>query len=288
MRQRKRFSSESCVLSFFVVMKERLQLPPGEEGAAWFMEARNRIPVRLHHHSELEVNLVLRGTAAYLIRDRRYTLEKGTLFWLFPGQDHLLLDLSKDFTMWVLVFSPSLVRRECGAGPIRILRRRDPPGEFGRELGAAVVGRLNALYRDIGSASRISVRRHNAGLVYALHETWDAYTAAGEQPKPTLMHASVEQAIQLIRSGEGGDGSLSELATRVGLSPARLCRVFHRQVGMSLSEFRNRQRLERYLENVTFAPERTFLAHALDAGFGSYAQFHRVFRRYMGCSPQNY
>jgi AraC-like DNA-binding protein len=30
------------------------------------------------------------------------------------------------------------------------------------------------------------------------------------------------------------------------------------------------------------------LAAALEAGFGSYPQFHRIFRRVMGCSPGEY
>src|SRR5918995_1783331 len=47
---------------------------------------------RAHRHAELELNLVVRGTATYLLGERRYALTPGTLTWLFPGQDHVLVD----------------------------------------------------------------------------------------------------------------------------------------------------------------------------------------------------
>src|SRR5688572_33468561 len=47
---------------------------------------------RAHRHAELEVNLVVCGTASYLRGDRRYALTPGTLTWLFPGQNHVLVE----------------------------------------------------------------------------------------------------------------------------------------------------------------------------------------------------
>ncbi|MFL5303754.1 MAG: helix-turn-helix domain-containing protein, partial [Polyangia bacterium] len=59
------------------------------------------------------------------------------------------------------------------------------------------------------------------------------------------------------------------------------------EMGMSLVEYRNRVRLDRFgalLEN----GRNNLLEAALDAGFGSYAQFHRVFRALRHAAPREY
>jgi transcriptional regulator GlxA family with amidase domain len=78
---------------------------------------------------------------------------------------------------------------------------------------------------------------------------------------------------------------LDELARRAGLSSHRLSRLFKQQTGVALVDFRNRQRVEKFLELYGTGQRRTMLDAALEAGFGSYAQFHRVFKRVRGGSP---
>src|SRR5215207_9147130 len=85
---------------------------------------------RAHRHAELEVNLVVRGTASYLLGDRRSALTPGTLTWLFPGQDHVLVDESPDHELWWAVFRPGLVSRTVTTPPARPLLQRDPVGQF--------------------------------------------------------------------------------------------------------------------------------------------------------------
>jgi AraC-like DNA-binding protein len=54
---------------------------------------------------------------------------------------------------------------------------------------------------------------------------------------------------------------------------------------VSISRFRNQQRLHRFLYLYGRGQRTTALAAALGAGFGSYAQFYRVFREEVGRSP---
>ena len=54
---------------------------------------------------------------------------------------------------------------------------------------------------------------------------------------------------------------------------------------MSISRFRNQQRLQRFLRLYGTGRRTTALAAAHEAGFGSYAQFYRVFREQTGRSP---
>jgi AraC-like DNA-binding protein len=69
------------------------------------------------------------------------------------------------------------------------------------------------------------------------------------------------------------------------LSPSHLSRIFKAQTGVSIGGFRNQQRLQRFLALYGRGRRTTALAAALEAGFGSYTQFHRVFREQTGRSP---
>ena len=95
--------------------------------------------------------------------------------------------------------------------------------------------------------------------------------------------ASASAAMLAQDPGLGG----KEMADRLDVSPGRLARVFKAEMGMSLVEYRNRLRLDRFT-TLLDAGRRGLLEAALAAGFGSYAQFHRVFRAFRHATPRDY
>jgi transcriptional regulator GlxA family with amidase domain len=101
------------------------------------------------------------------------------------------------------------------------------------------------------------------------------------------VHPAVEIAARLIQH-ETEPLRVDELAHRAGLSACHLSRLFHAQTGVTLIDFRNRQRLERFLHLYGQGRRMNMLEAATHAGFGSYAQFHRVFKRLMGYAPAEY
>jgi AraC-like DNA-binding protein len=124
----------------------------------------------------------------------------------------------------------------------------------------------------------------NAGLAWAFLSAWQQFEQAADVPVHDV-HPAVEKAARLIRD-ENVSLKLEELAQRSGLSPHRLSRLFKQQTGIALADFRNRERLERFLQFYGAGQRVTMLVAALEAGFGSYAQFHRVFKRVTGRSPR--
>ncbi len=126
----------------------------------------------------------------------------------------------------------------------------------------------------------------NAGLAYGLLQAWRCFEAASDVPMRDI-HPAVERAARLIRDGSTLL-SLEQISHEAGLSSARLSRLFKAQTGVPVAEFRNRKRLEDFLHIYGSGQRHTMLDAALEAGFGSYAQFHRVFKRSMGRSPREY
>ena len=77
------------------------------------------------------------------------------------------------------------------------------------------------------------------------------------------------------------------LARQLKVSPCQLARVFKRHAGTSIVDHRNDLRLARFLGQIETQMDNMQKA-ALEAGFGSYAQFLRVFRARFGQTPSEY
>jgi AraC-like DNA-binding protein len=265
-------------------MKQIINLPSDVDGRVRRVGNQGHI-AEMHRHDELEVSLVTRGRAVFLLLDRRYDLRRGAQTWLFPAQEHVIYDQSPDYEMWVCQFSPRLVRRVCTTEQYRMLAERNPPGHWCKRLPLPSIERFEALFTEVRSARR-DVPRYNAGLAYILLSSWMAHLEAPEITGQQI-HASVESAVRLIRT-ESEPLSLTELSRRVRLSPARLSTLFKQQMGLPLAIYRQQCQLERFLKSYASEERRSMLEVALDAGFGSYAQFYRVFRRLMGYGPARY
>jgi AraC-like DNA-binding protein len=236
---------------------------------------------RAHRHVEVEVNLVMRGTASYLLGERRYQLAQGTLTWLFPDQDHVLVDESDDHELWWAVFRPSLVARVAKTELARPLL-----GQFSRRLDSARVERLGVLFREVRDAETFDDALFNAGLSYLLILAWHTFLDSDDVVEGSDLHPAVETVARLLRADPSA-GDLATLARTANLSPSHLSRLFKAQTGVSISRFRNQQRLQRFQLLYGRGRRTTALAAAVEAGFGSYAQFHRVFRELTGRNPSS-
>jgi AraC-like DNA-binding protein len=265
-------------------MREDLRFLRTQSGAVWLHEPHGKLHF-WHHHDELEFNLVAKGTARYLLDDRRYDLGPGCLVWLFPDQEHLLVDLSPDFAAWMGVITPQTLRTAC-AGAHKDLRSGDPPGNFCRRLGATDTAFLSQLCRDLLPPLPVQdPARFAAGLGYLFLSAWTRFQAATDTVVGTEAHPAVERAAGAL---ERGEESLEAIARAAGLSYSQLSRIFHRQAGQTLVAYRAHARVRRFLALHQRNTRASLLSLALKAGFGSYAQFHRTFRASMGLTPRTW
>jgi AraC-like DNA-binding protein len=262
-------------------MRQKLELPAGLDGNLWYYRNLGRIHA-MHHHAELEFNLVTQGAGVYLLANRKYRIRHGDLLWLFPAQEHVLIEQTLDFEMWICVSKPGAVRRVATDPGTEVLRQKIPTGEYCRRLTQGDLTRLHSLFVEV-EAARDRPGLFNTGLSYALLAAWRCFERSADVPVCDV-HPAVEKAARLIRD-ESARMSVDELARRSGLSSTRLSRLFKQQTGVALVDFRNRQRIERYLQLYGTGQRMTMLDAALEAGFGSYPQFHRVFKRVTGRSP---
>ena len=256
---------------------------PGFEGVVVSLSDKRWYLRQWHAHDTLEINLVLRGSGQVLIENRRYPLLPGHLIWLWPGQWHIPSDWSADMLLWIVEWQPACLPR------LQKARRRDVPAPgapaepFCRRLAAPALRRLDGLLS--ATAARTRPDAFNRGLDFALFALWDEFLAAEPVVDCAAFHPKLETVIGLLADP---DQNLSQagLARRVKMSPYYLSSLFRKQTGMAIPEYRNRLRLQEFFRRYHAHPEIRLLQHALDSGFGSYAQFFRVFAKASGLSPR--
>jgi len=211
-------------------------------------------------------------------------LTPGTLTWLFPGQDHVLVDESSDHELWWAVFRPALVAQIATTRHARPLLAEDPVGQFSRRLDSGRVRRLGALFHEIQDAEAVDDFLVNTGLAYLLSFAWRAFLDSDDVVEGVDLHPAVETVARMLQADPDA-GDLAALARAASLSSSHLSRIFKEQTGVSISRFRNQQRLQRFLRLYGIGQRTQALTAALEAGFGSYAQFYRVFRQQTERSP---
>jgi AraC-like DNA-binding protein len=236
-----------------------------------------------HRHDALELNLVTSGRCTYVIDGMRYALGPSHLLFLFPAQEHAVVDTSADHSAWVMHVGGPFVRAVCTSELSRPLTRDHAPAQYASELPLARARILARLMRALFSEVQDDAQ-YNAGLSFALLTSWAEHHKAQKLVPESAPLPMVERSIRLLR--ERTELSLDELARAVGVSRSVLTRTFKEHTGVSVVNYKNRLRLERFLALTHDGRERSMLDAALAAGFGSYAQFHRVFSALMGHAPK--
>lgn len=92
----------------------------------------------------------------------------------------------------------------------------------------------------------------------------------------------VQRAREAIAADEAG--GLLSLAAALGVSPYRLSRAFTRELGVSLTRYRNRVRVGRVLDRLERG-ERGLARLAADLGFADQAHLCRTVRAHVGHTP---
>ena len=258
---------------------------PGFNGVAVAMSDKRWYLRQWHAHETLEINLVLRGSGHVLLDHRRYPLLPGHLVWLWPGQWHVPSDWSADMLLWIVEWRPP--------GFARFLKSRrgdspapaDPAFPFCRRLAAPALQRLDGLLAAVAARPRPDA--FNRGLDFALFALWDEFLAAEPVENCPAFHPKLEAVLGLLADPER-HLTQAQLARQVKLSPYYLSALFQKQTGLTIPAFRNRLRLQEFFRRLQAHPELRLLQHAFDAGFGSYAQFYRVFTQALGVPPRQW
>jgi AraC-like DNA-binding protein len=155
--------------------------------------------------------------------------------------------------------------------------------ELGSQLGAArpavyVDARMDLAHRRL-LASRADV---DFGMVEALLGLLGRF--AGPTPARSADGLLVARAREAVAADDPAAAGLLSLASSLGVSPYRLSRAFTRELGVSLTRYRNRVRVGRTLDRLARG-ESSLALLAADLGFADQAHLCRTVREHAGHTP---
>jgi AraC-like DNA-binding protein len=244
-------------------------IPGTARGHVWHHVPATRRP--RHFHAEPELNLIASGRAAFGYGEATIAVAAGDLLWWPPGQDHVLLDATPDLDLYVIGVTPAfsdrvLVGRAFGASG----------GAARLQLDPGTLASLHAACtRSRAGGDSAAVERH-------VGDFWrEAHTLRARIPD--RHHPLTVRALSSLLGRP--DLKRGELARLIHGNASEVSRNFHRDIGLTLVAYRTRLRLIRFIQLVE-GGGRSFLAAAIDAGFGSYSQCHRTFQRAFDCTPR--
>jgi AraC-like DNA-binding protein len=243
-------------------------IPGDARGHVWHHVPATRRP--RHFHAEPELNLIAAGEAVFGYGEASISVSAGDLLWWPPGQDHVLLDATPDLDLYVIGVTPTFSEQ--------VLAGRAPGVSGGASRLRLDPDRLASLRTacaaPMASVDAAAVERHVGDLWHEAHTL---------RARLSDQHPLTARALSSLLGRP--DLKRGELARLINGNASELSRYFHRDIGLTLVAYRTRLRLIRFIQLVEDGG-RSFLAAAIEAGFGSYSQCHRSFQQAFDCTPR--
>ena len=212
------------------------------------------------------------GSATFAMGEKLFPVVRGDLLWWPPGQDHVLVDASPDFDLFVIGVTADFSMRVLADTP-----DADCVGPIHIRLPTSALAEIEAICVAPGSASDIPAIERRVGAL------WRQAHALRRSADP--MHVVTRRTMMSLY--EQPELRRSDIARLLRAYPTEISRYFHNDMGMTLSAFRSRLRLLRFIQAVDGGAP-SLLAAALGAGFGSYSQCHRIFQQAFACAPRSF
>jgi len=287
-----------AVAERLAIFQEHYLLPSTRDGAIWPLS--RDYPKPRHFHAQLELLIVLRGSAEVRVGRSLYRVHAGQLVWHLPGVEHAVCETSSDCELRVVHVEPDLcaeVQRELGARAGQNEPVYAGSGSFGgwaHELGALVSGRpvVELTRGDLDALAELchatcadestSPSAVPARLRLALAIAWRATRREHDSSRPLSL---VELGASLLFDEPGLERSA--ICRALDVSEGHFSRCFQRELGIAFAEQRARIRIARFVTHVA-RDGWSYLDAGLACGFGSYSQLHRVFTRVVQASPRGY
>jgi AraC-like DNA-binding protein len=218
--------------------------------------------------ADVRLVLVRRGGFRRRVRGRSTDLDRTVGYVGIPGEEEHFAHPAGGDECTSISLAPDLWRSVAGEAP--------------RLAGSSlyVDARLDLAHRRLLAASRTAPDEALAGLVAEVVRRVVTTTI----PDGGGDGALVARARAVIGDDHPASVSLIPLAALLGVSPYRLSRAFTRELGVSLTRYRNGVRVTRALDRLEDG-EPSVAGLAADLGFADQAHLCRTVRDHVGHTP---
>lgn len=249
---------------------------------------------RLHSHTEVEFNLVTRGSLAYRFAGEAVTFKAGALHvfggitpheleWIASGTEFICLTVPlAAFIRWRLPenVNGAILRGEIlsDADQVNDVRRF---ARWWEDLEGGDARRARVMLPEV------QARMERMALSEAMATAWRRRggARAGDAATGTLLR--VERMLRTIAAGFAEPLSLAEMAEGTDWHPHYAAGQFRKWIGTPPGEFLLQQRIA-HAKHLLAAGEGKVIDVAEECGFASQSSFYAAFTRLTGSTPAAY
>lgn len=192
----------------------------------------------------------------------------------------------------IFVVAPSLLLEIAQAHNPAV---EDDPRNIFQRSHFALNSRLQVLqYRLLRETETADALEIEEEIIAAVDEILRVHYQTTPKPRSISASALRDRAEQVravktfLNANVGSNLQLEDISSAVHLSPYHLCRVFKREVGMTIHQYVNRLRLFNAAERMVDNPVTRLDALALDFGFANHGHFSVAFRKLFGINPSEF
>jgi AraC-like DNA-binding protein len=249
---------------------------------------------RLHSHTELEFNLVIRGRLTYRFAGEPVTLKAGTLYVFGGVTPHELEDVSPDAEYFCLTVPlTEFIRWRLPENVHSPLLRGEILGDVDKPHDERRFARWkdDLLSRDPRRARvilpEVQARMERMALSSGLSSRWRRQDSLPTKGTHLGVLLRVEKMLHRISANFAEPLALKELAEDTGWHPHYAAGQFKAWIGVSPGEFLLRQRVA-HARQLLVTTEAKVIEVSEACGFPSQSSFYAAFTRLTGMTPAAY
>lgn len=232
----------------------------------------------MHYHVNFELYYLVQGEREYFIEDRFLRMGTGDFLVIPPNMLHRTAGKGADRVL--LHFSEGFLLRYFTRETLEKLRLKEAPFVFHptKEDKAFFEGLIACL---------LEKNEEDRAAFYLFELLFRMRCAQNDYTEQRCSDQRISEIVQYVNENYGRIFTIEQIAERFYLSKFYLCRLFTKELGVSLIAYVNVIKIRAACAMLE-ANKLTLTEIALECGFNSSSYFCKVFKREMGVSPKAY
>ena len=251
-----------------------------------------------HHHTALEITMVLSGSGIYATDESEFSFESGDIFLFGADERHWIkkLDCRTDFLN--VHFEPRFIWSEnfgISSGElIRVFlnRKKNPLNKLDmtKESSMSVKRLIFQMEKELEEKKReheIMLKVHLVNILIEMIRSFEGQIDENDFSYNAQALHHIERSLKYIDSHLSENITLEEIANVAHMSKNYFCRIFKKLNGMSPWDYITVKRIEHavMLLNTT---DLTRLEIAQRCGYNNTSNFYYAFKKVTGKAPGDY
>lgn len=249
-----------------------------------------------HWHHELELQIVLKGSARYRVNGTSYMVEEGCAIYIAPEAIHLASELSEGTIGYDVVLSPQLLidlmnTANCEKYTLPLTARRPDALVITpeRKEGHKILEFLKRMYYTDSThiTYELFLLENLIGIWRSLLALFPRQTADSEDSGKLLREQRMKNMLDYIHQNYSQPITIQDVAAAANISKSECFRCFSELSKITPAEYINKFRLLQ-ASQLLITTDKSMADICFTAGFNNTSYFSKKFKEQYGVTPKAY